>query len=238
MAFGDLESGLWGVAWFPPSGPGAGVVGVGPEVQPRPLTLSGHEASALWKLEGEGIELDWEALSEAVWRDPTAPDQGFDQLCRVSGTIQPGQSASGLPCLGWRTTHVDPGQASSLRQVAAWFEPGDGFAVLALRPPKAKGQEQDVVAAAEFDQQHALRVEDPRLSTTYSSSGQATRAGVELWMEAAEDSEQLYARRAIGEATAPPVQWEVGDVALEAGPFRWYSGGREGPGVYVLGSRR
>jgi hypothetical protein len=127
---------------------------------------------------------------------------------------------------------------ASLRLVAAWFEPGDGFALLALRPAKAKGQDQDVVVAAEFDQRRATSATDPRLSTTYTASGKPTRAGVELWIEAAEDSENLYPRRAIGEAAQPPVGWEVGDLALEAQLFRWHSTGHEGAGIYLLGNYR
>jgi hypothetical protein len=238
VAFGELESGFWGVAWLPPGGPGGGVVGVGADASPTPLTLAGRDASEPWSLRGEGIELRWEGLSEAVWRDPSAPEQGFDQLCRVTGTIQAHPSPGGLPSLGWRTAQPAPGKVSSLRQVAAWFEPGDGFALVALRPAKAKGQDQDVVTAAEFDQRHATPATDPRLSTTYTASGKPSRAGVELWMETAEDAEQLYPRRAIGEATQSPVGWEVGDVAMEAQPFRWYSTGHEGAGIYLLGSYR
>jgi hypothetical protein len=31
-----------------------------------------------------------------------------------------------------------------------------------------------------------------------------------------------------------PVQWSVADLAVEAQAFQWFSGGREGPGVYLL----
>jgi hypothetical protein len=238
VAFGDLESGLWGAAWLPPDGAGEGAVGVGSDVGPRPLTLTGQDLSAPWRLRGEGIELEWEGLSNAVWRDSSAPEKGFDQLCRVTGTVETGLSARGLPSLGWRTAFPDPVKVSSLRLLAAWFEAGDGFALLALRPAKARGQEQDVVVAAEFDQHRATSVTDPRLSTTYSASGEPMRAGVEVWIEAAEDSEQLYPRRAIGEATQSPVRWEVGDLAVEAQPFRWHSTGHEGAGIYLLSNYR
>ena len=232
LAFCDLESGLWGAAWIPPGGAAIGVVGVGSEAGARQVTLEGSDPSGTWRLRGEGIELDWEGVSEAVLREIGAPEEGFDQMCHVSGTAPGGR---GLPCLGWRSTQPDPGKMSSLRQAAAWFEPGEGFAVLALRPTKAKGQDQDAMFAAQFGRHHAAQVIDPRLSTTYLGSGQAGRAGVELWTEASEESEHLYPHRAVGEAIQAPVQWEAGGLALEAQPFRWYSAGREGGGIYLLG---
>ena len=162
------------------------------------------------------------------------PDQGFDQLCRVSGTID----AASVDCPGWRGGRLqapEPGRLTSVREVVGWFEEEEGFAVRALRPAKAKGQDHDVITAAEFDPRRVAPVEDPRLSSTTGASGELLRAGVELWVPAGEDSDQLYPRRAIGEAIQPAVGFAVESLGLEAQPFRWYSGEREGAGVYLLG---
>jgi hypothetical protein len=214
-----------------------GVLGLAEEAQAGPLDLDGAGAEERWQLEGQGYELGLEGLTEPVWSDPTAPEGGFDQLCRVTGAIETDQGRRELECLGWRTARAeatDPG-VGSLRLVAGWFEAQEGFALLALRPRKANGQDEDTVSAALFDPGAGRPVADPRLSTTYSESGQPKRAGVELWVETDPDSDHLYPRRAVGQALAPPVQWQVDNVALEAQPFRWFSGGREGPGVYLLG---
>jgi hypothetical protein len=234
FAFAEPDGGRWGAAWLAPGAPPVGVLGGGDQASVEPLALEGAGADEPWRLAaGQGTELVLEALGEPAESDPEAEQDGFDQLCRVSGT----ESGRQLECLGWRGVRARPVDAAvtSLRLVAGWFDDQDGFVLLAGRPGKAKGQDEDLIAATLFDADGGRAVTDPRLSTTYTASNQPTRAGVELWIEVDADPDHLYPRRALGQALAAPVQWSLAEIALEAQPFHWFSAGREGPGVYLLG---
>jgi hypothetical protein len=235
FAFAEPGEGRrWGAAWLAPGAEPAGVLAMNDQPSAEPLQLDGTGADQPWRVTaGADTELVLEGLGDPVWSDPEARQEGFHQLCRVTGRAVGGP----LESLGWRWTRepaIERG-FTSVRMVAGWFGEQDGFALAARRPAKAKGQDTDVIAAAIFDPAGSQVVADPRLSTTYTGSGQPTRAGVELWIEAEADPELLYPRRAVGQAVAPPVPWRVAEVAIEAQPFRWFSGDREAPGVYLLG---
>jgi hypothetical protein len=239
FAFAESDAGgRWGAAWLPPGAPSTGVLAIGDHTRTEPLQLEGADPSEPWRLTADpDTELVLEPLGEPAWNDPEKPADGFQQLCRVTGTLGATHGGGRLECLGLRTVRgaaLDPA-VRSIRLVAGWFNDQDGFALLAGRPRKAKGQDEDVVAAALFEAASARVVTDPRLSTTYTESGRPTRAGVELWIEGDADPELLYPRRALGQARTAPVEWTVGEVAMEAQAFHWFSGGHEGPGVYLLG---
>jgi hypothetical protein len=236
FAFAEPEAGRWGAGWLAPGAPAVGVLALGDQAAAKPLELQGMGAEEPWRLTDGDTELALEGLGEPGWSDPEAPQEGFDQLCRVTGTVASGQSRQ-LDCLGWRGSRrsaIDPA-VNSFRLVAGWLDEQDGFVVLAGRPRKSKGQEEDLIAGSLFDPAGTRPVVEPRLSTTYTASGQPARAGVELWIEADADPDHLYPRRAVGQALATPVGWKVAEMAVEAQPFRWFTGGREGPGVYLLG---
>jgi hypothetical protein len=232
FAFAELEARAWGAGWIAPGAPATGVLGWGDRAGAVPLAVEGEGAEESWWLSGEGTDLELEVMSPAV-----VQREAVDQLCRVKGTFQVAGEVRELDCLGWRGTRP-PGfssKASSFRLLSAWFDQQDGFVLLAVRPRKAKGQDEDAIEAVLFGPGAGQPVAEPRLSTTYSESGQPSRAGVELWIETEQESDHLYPRRATGEALATPVRWEAAEIALEAQPFRWFSGSREGPGVYLLG---
>lgn len=239
LAFSDPEGELWGAAWIPPGSAGVAVVSIGGQSESIPATLDGDAPDEPWRLQLGGGELAIERLADSV-TEPADADTDFDQLCAVSGTVAVGGEPRVASCLGWRgarSTAAVGASVGSIRQVAAWFGPDDGFALLALRSSRAKGQDADTVSAAMFAPSEPGPVTDPRLSTTYSKSGEPLRAGVELWIQAGDDPDRQYPRRAIGEATQAPVRWSVDGLVLEAQPFHWHAGGREGPGIYLLGRR-
>jgi hypothetical protein len=213
-----------------------GVLGEGDQSSPGALELEGARAEEPWRLASEGgTELVLEGLGEPAPSDPDRPGDGFDQLCRVTGRLQAGSRT--VDCLGWRGTRPAPGDRAmgSFRLVSGWFGPEDGFVVLARRPRKARGQDEDLIDAMLFDPGGPRPVAEPRLSTTYDESAQILRTGAELWIEAEGDPEHLHPRRGVGRVVAKPARWTVGEVAVEAQPLHWFSGDREGPGVYVLG---
>jgi hypothetical protein len=234
FAFAEPDGGRWGAAWLPAGSSDHGALAMGGRTSSGPLQLEGSGADEPWRVAADpGTELVLDGLGDPAWSDPEAEQDGFHQLCRVSG-VADGQE---LKCLGWRWVgqpEIDRA-VSSFRLVAGWFGDQDGFALAAGRPGKAKGQDADLITAARFDPAGSRAVADPRLSTTYTASGQPTRAGVELWVEADGDPDHLYPLRALGQPLTPPVAWQVSGVSVEAQPFRWFSGDREGPGVYLLG---
>jgi hypothetical protein len=235
LAFGSIEDGQWGVAWLASADEPVLAVGSRGGADTAAVRLEGHAAEHEWSLSGSGIDLRLAPLGDPA--EQVAGDSGgFDQLCRVEGRVTGAEPE--ISCLGWRAAGGDPASArrpGSFRQVAAWFEPAEGLAVLALRPGSAGGQESDVMSAAVLDPELPVPVEDPRLSTTYSGDGRPLRAGLELWIGR---EEEQYPLRAAGEAAGTGARWTAGGVELHAQPFRWHSAGRDGTGIYLMGTFR
>jgi len=267
LAFGELDAGAWGVAWLPEGAtPASLVVGLGSSTTVVPGTLEGGERVDDWRLHGDTAELVLSPLAAPVSSGaPNDGIEGFDQLCTVSGRFQQLGAEHTVECLGWRSARsgrLDLDRLGSFRQVSTWFEPDDGLALLALRPRKSRGQEADVLAAAVLEAARPGAVADPRLSTTYTAAGLPARAGLELWVETgSSDAEEAqdartsseagddrtageqaephqYPRRAAGEALGAHADWSVAEFDLHAELFRWHNRGREGAGVYLLGSHR
>jgi hypothetical protein len=146
------------------------------------------------------------------------------------------REVAALGIRGSRDVALDADGFAAVREVAAWFDPGDGLALAAFRPRGAKGQDADVISAAVLDADSSAPVEDARLSTTYAADGWVARAGLELWLGGDEDQQVL--RRAAGEAIGVRGSARAGDLELRAELLRWHSGGRDGAGLYLLASRQ
>jgi hypothetical protein len=245
LAFGDLDTTVWGAGWFSDhAGAALAALGGGAQATTRSgLRLSAGADGDEWHLDGDGAALVISPAGDAVpARSVDGEIEGFDQLCRIVGRFELEGSEHPVDCLGlrtWWSALVDLERFESIRAVAAWFEPEDALALTAFRARKAKGHSGDVAAGAVITPEGSPAVEDPRLSTTYEADGWPVRAGVELWLTTPEDSEQQFPRRASGEATGPRVQGVVdGGFELRAEPFRWHSRGRDGAGMYILARRR
>lgn len=239
LAFSDPESELWGAVWTPPGSTAPLVLGAYGRARTLSGALEGERAEEAWRLETDEGELVLEGLAESG-EAQTDPQGGFDQLCRVSGELVIEDQPREFSCLGWRSVRAAAvllGDVDSVRQVAAWLGPEYGFALLARRSARAKGQDADTVSAALFGLPEARTIVDPRLSTTYTETGDPIRAGVELWLQAGDDPEQQYPRRALGQATHAPTSWPVDGFTMQALPFHWHVSGQEGPGIYFLGQR-
>ncbi len=246
LSFGDLETGVWGSAWTLDVGRAAfSLFGDGTEVHPLEpaATINATDDAAAWELSGQGVEL--RSLPES---QPADVPGGFDQLVRIQGRLQALGADREIDCLGIRGARdrVALEEFESVRDVAAWFAPDQGMAVLAARPRGAASHADDVLSASAFEEGHALAVADPRLSTTYLEGGLPARASFELWPEqaaAAEDesedeAEEPRPRRAAGEAIGPRGSYEGDGLTVHAALFRWHSRGRQGAGVYVLARAR
>lgn len=239
LAFGDPDGEGWGAAWILSGSAEVAALSVGGQAASMAAELEGDNAHEVWCLALGDSHLVLAGAGDPV-ESPMEPQTDFDQLCRVSGTLAVEGQTREVSCLGWRSVRSPAflaADVASLRQVVAWLGPEDGFALAALRSARAKGQDADVVSAALFAPSESKPAADPRLSTTYDDAGRPVRAGVELWIQAGEDPDQQYPRRAVGESLGAPVRWKVDGVDLEAQPFYWHAGGREGPGIYLLGQR-
>jgi hypothetical protein len=240
LAFGRLDAGVWGCAWIDGTAGVAALGRLGPaengsDGQTGPVTVTGSAEGEDWVITGSGdlrLSLTVTATSTAA---SSAALPGFEQLCRVRGHATLGDDRE-IDCLGVRAvrTGLDLAQLDSLREVSAWFEPGEGLSLTAVRPRGVRGHDRDAVAAAVFDADGVSDVEDPRLSTTYGRDALPLRAGLELWLAAETDEEQHYPRRAAGGAHGAGVRLKHAGLELQARPLRWTSRGLEGTGVYVL----
>jgi hypothetical protein len=246
LSFGDVEGGLWGAAFH--AGVPAIVFAAGGVI----ASAGGEDAISWtpdgrgWRLAGAGFDLHvvpgGEAPAEAADPERDREISGFEELCRVRGTISPGGVETEIDCVGTRSVvdGVDDHRLSSARAVSSWFADDNGLAVLSLRPGAEAGRggrggrashETDLVAGTLFYPEGWVAVEDPRLSTTYAGSGVPLRANLELWVG---DADSEFPRRAAGEATGEGAAISVPGLELRVVPLRCHSRGLEGSGVYVL----
>ncbi len=238
--FADLDTGVWGAALDA----GAPVVALGgPDGTPAefgPATLDGDHADQEWRLAADGLELviepqgDPAAVAAMGQGASGEASVGEHQLCRVRGRLTRDGAERVVDCVGTRASGGGAGalaSVDSIRGVWAWFGPEAGLALLALRPRGAGGQEADRISAAIFEPGRSLRVNDPRLSTTYTTEGLPARVSLELWLNEGEDP---YPRRAAGEVAGPGAAGTRDGLALAVAPFQWHSRGLEGAGLYLL----
>jgi hypothetical protein len=204
VAFAELDASVWGAAWSAaPDREGFMAVGGGERSGAASARLNAGDDDAEWLLQGADVELTVSPAGAAV---ATGIGSGFDQLCRVHGRAGVDGAEREIDCIGRRGGHGDGvklDKFDSIRDVSAWFAPADGVAVVALRPRKARGQDSDLLEVAVLDPATTSPVEDPRLSTTYTTSGQPLRVGLELWLAGDdEDSQYRAARRGRQRASA------------------------------------
>jgi hypothetical protein len=247
VAFGEVEIGIWGSAWDlgggDPAFTAAGARGAATVLDPSARIELSEDEAGTWWLASDELEL--ESLPEGeVARLP----DGFDQLVRVRGRLRAGGAEYELDCFGTRASRdgIELSRLESIRAASAWFGPDLGLGVMAGRPRGATGHDHDLITASMFEGGRSLKIEDPRLSTTYTADGTPARASVELWLQPdepdASDREQEphepRPRRAAGELIGPIASGSAGQLDVQAGMFRWHVEGREGPGVYVLARPR
>lgn len=155
---------------------------------------------------------------------------GYDQLCRVTGTVSHGGGVHNVRCLGqrgqlWGTP--DWSRIELARTVSAWLGEDRALTLTAVRPAKSRSHLDEVVSAFMFEGGEPLQIGEPRLSTTYDGEQRQRRAGLELWM----DEEAGHARRVGGEALCG-TSLDLGDQRLDSAFFAWRMEGRTGVGRY------
>ena len=165
---------------------------------------------------------------------PHDPDLGEPaQPCTVRGSVTVSGAMLEIDCEGLRLTlsDLDVRDAGSLRAVAGWFGPELSLALGALRPRGSRGHEHDRLTATLFEAGLPRMVDEPRLSTTVRDDGLPARMSMELWVAEGDD---LYPRRAAGEAAASGVRTPSGTPRLGVVPMTCHMAGLDGAGVYLL----
>jgi hypothetical protein len=193
-----------------------------------------------------GFDLRFTAVSEPSWLDADSPVgrlggmQGYEQLCRVEGTVRARGGDRHVECLGQRGHSwgaPDWEGLSLVRTVSAWMDEDLGVSLSAIRSTKASHHDQEAIGAALFahpgeDDDDGLApardILEPRISTTYDAEGRQRRATLELF-----EHEDSWARRIAGEVHAGTTL-DLGRLRLDCAFFHWEMDGREGVGRYDI----
>jgi hypothetical protein len=158
---------------------------------------------------------------------------GYEQLCRVSGTARCGEQRLRVECLGQRGHQwgaPDWERIALARTVSAWFDDGSGLALASVRPHDAVAHADEAVSAFLLGSDGVTQIGEPLLSTTLDASGRQRRASLELWEH---DDERPYPHRAAGEAICGTTL-ELGRLQLDCAFFRWRMDGHQGVGRYDI----
>lgn len=255
MSFGDPSAGLHGLArlGLSPEGGSAlavvfdgrepvialarGGLPVDSEADFERLELVGlattvEQPLQRWTLRLGDDELTFEATGPPADLEPSEPlaraggMSGYEQICRVHGSVLGHE----IRCLGQRGhTWGEPDwdRIDSTRTLAAWLDDGSGVVLSAVRPAGAPGHEAEATWAALLGAAGALRVDEPRLSTTYDGDGRQRRAGLELWV----GEDDGYPRHATGEVVCGSTL-DLGQLRLDCAFVRWRMDGRTASGRY------
>jgi hypothetical protein len=237
VAFGDPAARVYGLARTSSSAEdasGMGVVFVGTEVaavRTEGVAIEVVDPLRRWRATFEGaFAIELEALSPPA--EVTLEDmQGYEQLCRVTGTVTAGGSEQQIDCLGqhghaWG--RADWSKLALARTVTAWFDDQTAVTLSALRAESAKHHADERVAAHLVLGGAPVPVADPRLSTTYDAGGRQVHAGLELWVG---DGEDEYPHRGAGEVLCGTTI-DLGSLRLNCAFFEWQMEGRTGVGRY------
>ena len=187
----------------------------------------------IWEAPGARVALEVEAESAPAAVPPVGGLEGYEQLCRVTGTVQTGgeaaQAVGGPGQRGHLWGAPDWRELELTRSVAVWLGGGEGVTLAAARPAGAAGHDEETVWAALVAGGEPTAVADPRLSTTYDGDGHQRRAGLELWP----DGDDAYPERVAGEVLCGSTL-DLGLLRLDVAFFTWHAEGRDGVGRYDI----
>jgi hypothetical protein len=189
-----------------------------------------------------GFDLEFRARSAPAEMAPGASAAkaggmtGYEQLCRVTGTVTVAGGKRTVDCLGQRGHSwgaPDWDRIELARTVSAWFDEDLAVSVTAIRPAGEADHAAEQIAAfllqagPEDDVAGAIEVADPRISTEYDTDRRQRRAGLELYV----GDEDAHPLRAAGEV-ACGTSLDLGRLRLDAAFFTWRMAGRTGVGRY------
>jgi hypothetical protein len=195
--------------------------------------------------ERSGFDLTFTAASEPAELDADSPVgslggmQGYEQVCRVTGTVRARGGDRTVDCFGQRGHswgQPDWERLSLVRTVSAWIDDEFALSMSAIRDAKAKHHDEEALSAALFaapaeDGEGLLTarpIAESRISTTYDAEGRQRRATLELF-----EDEESWARRATGEVQCGTTL-DLGRLRLDCAFFHWVVEGRHGVGRYDI----
>jgi hypothetical protein len=189
--------------------------------------------------EGQGFALELEALGPPAGLDTDDAAArlggmaGYDQPCRVRGTVRAAGREHRIEALGQRG-HAwgDPDwdRIALARTVTAWTD-GASAALTAIRPNGSQNHADEAIWAALWEPEGPVEIDEGRLSTTYDAEGHARRAGLELWPVSVDG--EGWPRRGAGEVLCGS-SLDLGALRLDCAFFRWHLEGRAGVGHYDI----
>lgn len=203
------------------------------------------------------LDLELEAVGPPLVLGPGHPAarqggmQGYEQPCRVRGTVRIGERRIAIDGVGQRGHQWGAPDWTTIdlaRTATGWFGGELSFALSALRPTGAASHADEIAwaavsrpaprteptgegevpadAPAPASGPIAVETPEPRISTTTDADGRHTLATIELW-----ESDEGPVWTATGEAIAGTTM-ELGRLRLDTAFFRWRLGGRDGVGRY------
>jgi hypothetical protein len=227
------------------AGAGAGAVAAGDPPTWDSVRAAGVRVTAIRPLEAwtvtfaderGAMDLHFEACSAPAVIDAdaavarTGGMQGYDQICRVSGTATHGGRTHQVRCLGQRGQlwgNPDWSRIELSRTVSAWLDDDRAVTLTAVRPAKSKGHLDEALGGFLFEAGEPAEIAEPRLSTTYDGELHQRRAGLELWMS----DEDERGHRMAGEVLCG-TSIDLGEQRLDSAFFQWRMEGRTGVGRY------
>ena len=189
-----------------------------------------------------GFDLRYEARSDPAEIAAGTPAarlggmQGYEQLCRVTGTVRAAGAEHRVDCLGQRGHSwgaPDWDRIDLARTVGAWLDEDMGVSMTTIRPAGEDDHAAEAIAAFLMragdgdDLAYVLPIADPRLSTAYDADGRQQRAGLELYV----GEDDPHPLRAAGEVLCGTTL-DLGRLRLDAAFFTWRMEGRTGVGRY------
>jgi hypothetical protein len=214
-----------------------GAIAVAGAVPPPELIAETEAPLQRWSVHAEGeleFTLTFEALTPpASYRKPLVKAggmEGYEQVCRVRGTMLAGgreRPVRGLGQRGHSWGNPDWDRIALTRAVGAWFDDGSGLVLGTVRSAGAQHHADEAAWAASLSPDGTRDVDEVRLSTTTDGAQRQIRAGLELWLEKNDD----YPHRGTGEVLAGSTL-ELGALRLDVAFFRWHVEGRAGIGRY------
>jgi hypothetical protein len=181
--------------------------------------------------DGQGFELVFEAVGQPAPTPVLGGMAGYEQPCRVRGTVRAAGARRTIDGLGQRGRSwgdADWERIELARTVTAWTD-GPTAALTAVRPAGAASHADEATWAALWEPERRLEIDAGRLSTTYDADGHTRRAGLELWPA----GEEEWARRGAGEVLCGS-SLDLGALRLDCAFFRWHLEGRAGVGRYDI----
>jgi hypothetical protein len=206
------------------------------------ISMQSAEPLERWTVETQGTEGDLQLEIEALSAPRELPEgvaaaiggEQYEQLCRLTGTVDAGGRTYPVRCLGRRSHWWGEFPWSRIdrwRTLYAASASGRAISAVAALPAGSKGHDAELRAAQFLDDPDALPFDDVRLSTVYGDDGMPAKVGLELWRP---DDE--YPQRLGGTAICG-TRRERADHELAVSFFRWSIDGEPAYGCYELARR-